>query len=157
MARNLILTHLIYKTKIRAPIHAVEAAAVQVIVRVQARYMNKQPKFFCENCNAEVRRDAVICPHCGRFFASVRCPACGFTGLHKEFKDVCPSCGYAFTPDAQEHNNRQGKKQKKRKRFAVRYTEHETGTQSEADPLPIWIYGVVLMLCAVLAAIFFLF
>ena len=64
---------------------------VQAAVRVQVKYMNKQPKFFCENCNAEVRRDAVICPHCGRFFSSVRCPSCGFTGTHKEFKDGCPS------------------------------------------------------------------
>ncbi|WP_338113344.1 double zinc ribbon domain-containing protein [Treponema medium] len=76
--------------------------------------MNKQPKFFCENCNAEVRRDAVICPYCGRFFASVRCPSCGFTGTHKEFKDGCPSCGYAFTPDVQENKKSKTKKRKKR-------------------------------------------
>ena len=145
------------KKMIRLLIHAVEAVDVQAVVLVQTRYMNKQPKFFCENCNAEVRRDAVICPHCGRFFASVRCPACGFTGIHKEFKDGCPSCGYAFTPDVQEHNNSKGKKQKKHTLFAVRYTGHETGAQGDADPLPVWIYGVVLMLCAVLAAIFFLF
>ena len=89
--------------------------------------MNKQPKFFCENCNAEVRRDAVVCPHCGRFFASVRCPACGFTGTHKEFKDGCPSCA-----------------------------ESKVDARIDADPLPLWIYGLVILLCAALAIIFFL-
>ena len=118
--------------------------------------MNKQPKFFCENCNAEVRRDAVVCPHCGRFFASVRCPACGFTGTHKEFKDGCPSCGYAFTPDEQENEKGSTKKLKKKKFRFVRYTQREADRRTDADPLPLWIYGIVLLLCGVLAAIFFL-
>ena len=129
------------------------AAAVQAGVPVQIDSMNKQPKFFCENCNAEVRRDAMICPHCGRFFASVRCPSCGFTGTHKEFKDGCPSCGYAFTPDAQDHKKTNTKKKKFR---IARYTGREGNMHTDADPLPLWIYGVVLLLCAALASIFFL-
>ncbi|WP_369792404.1 zinc ribbon domain-containing protein [Treponema sp. OMZ 838] len=114
MRRRLMCKVPLRKGKTKRLIRAVEAADAQAAVRVQAKYMNKQPKFFCENCNAEVRRDAVICPHCGRFFASVRCPSCGFTGTHKEFKDGCPSCGYAFTPDQQENKKDNTKKRKKR-------------------------------------------
>ena len=132
------------------------AAAVRAGVLVQANHMNKQPKFFCENCNAEVRREAVLCPHCGRFFASVRCPACGFTGIHKEFKDGCPSCGYAFTPDAQDHKKTNTKKIKKKKLWFARYTGHEADAHTDIDPLPLWVYGLVLLLCAALASIFFL-
>jgi len=144
------------KGKTKQLIRAVEDADAQAAVRVQAKYMNKQPKFFCENCNAEVRRDAVICPHCGRFFASVRCPSCGFTGTHKEFKGGCPSCGYAFTPDEQENKKDNTKKLKKKKFRIVQYAGHEADARTDTDPLPLWVYGVVLLLCAVLAAIFFL-
>lgn len=144
------------KGKTKRLIRAVKAADAQAAVRVQAKYMNKQPKFFCENCNAEVRRDAVICPHCGRFFASVRCPSCGFTGTHKEFKDGCPSCGYAFTPDEQENKKNNTKKLKKKKFRIVQYVGHEADARTDTDPLPLWVYGVVLLLCAALAIIFFL-
>ena len=144
------------KGKTKRLIRAVEAADAQAAVRVQAKYMNKQPKFFCENCNAEVRRDAVICPYCGRFFASVRCPSCGFTGTHKEFKDGCPSCGYAFTPDEQENKKNNTKKLKKKKFRIVQYVGHEADARTDTDPLPLWVYGVVLLLCAALAIIFFL-
>ena len=144
------------KGKTKRLIRAVEAADAQAAVRVQAKYMNKQPKFFCENCNAEVRRDAVICPHCGRFFASVRCPSCGFTGTHKEFKDGCPSCGYAFTPDEQENKKDTTKKLKKKKFRIVQYVGHEADVRTDTDPLPLWVHGVVLLLCAALAIIFFL-
>ena len=118
--------------------------------------MNKQPKFFCENCNAEVRRDAVICPNCGRFFASVRCPSCGFTGTHKEFKDGCPSCGYAFSPDVQENKKHNVKKRKKKFRI-VQFTGHKDTTSTDTDPLPLWVYGLVLLLCAILTLIFILY
>ena len=116
--------------------------------------MNKHPKFFCENCNAEVRRDAVICPHCGRFFASVRCPACGFTGMHKEFKTGCPSCGYAVDTDEQYNKNSTTKKIKKRKHRTAKYSSTESNTRIDADPLPLWIYGLVLLLGATLTVLF---
>ena len=41
----------------------------------------------------------LVCPVCGKFFASVRCPNCGRIGSTEEFKDGCPSCGYAMRPD----------------------------------------------------------
>jgi len=117
--------------------------------------MNKRPKFFCENCNAEVRRDAMICPHCGRFFASVRCPSCGYTGTHKEFKNGCPDCGYAFDSGESQmpNNGAHTKKAAKRKTFRRRSPTKRIHT--DADPLPLWIYGLVFLLAAMLCAIFF--
>ena len=119
--------------------------------------MNKNPKFFCENCNAEVRRDAMICPHCGRFFASVRCPSCGFTGTHKDFKDGCPSCGYAVGTNSKHTTNSAAKRIKKRKIRALQYGGRDAGVRTDTDPLPLWIYGLVLLLGAVLAALFFVY
>jgi predicted RNA-binding Zn-ribbon protein involved in translation (DUF1610 family) len=55
----------------------------------------KKPRFFCDNCGVEVERNTKACPHCGRFFAAVRCPACGFTGEENTFRQGCPSCGYS--------------------------------------------------------------
>jgi hypothetical protein len=50
--------------------------------------------FYCESCGAEVKLNAKICPKCGRFFASVRCPACGHIGGESAFVRGCPACGY---------------------------------------------------------------
>ncbi|MDR3159981.1 MAG: hypothetical protein LBU28_00020 [Spirochaetaceae bacterium] len=43
-------------------------------------------------------RDVKHCPRCGRYFASVRCPACGFVGDEGVFKGGCPVCGYSAPP-----------------------------------------------------------
>ena len=56
---------------------------------------SRKAKFFCENCGAEVPQNAKFCRNCGRFFASVRCPSCGFIGIADSFSKGCPSCGYA--------------------------------------------------------------
>lgn len=58
----------------------------------------KRGKFFCENCGEEVRPNAKVCPHCGRFFRAVRCPVCEFTGESMLFLHGCPNCGYAGGP-----------------------------------------------------------
>jgi hypothetical protein len=55
----------------------------------------KGPRFFCENCGAEVPKNAKLCPKCGRAFASVLCPACGFAGDQALFSSGCPVCGYS--------------------------------------------------------------
>lgn len=55
----------------------------------------KRPRYFCEHCGAEVRKDAKVCPRCGRFFSSVKCPKCGYAGRVEDFREGCPSCGYA--------------------------------------------------------------
>jgi len=52
-------------------------------------------KFFCDNCGEQVKKDETRCPHCGRYFRSVKCPACGFAGRAGLFSDGCPACGYA--------------------------------------------------------------
>jgi ssDNA-binding Zn-finger/Zn-ribbon topoisomerase 1 len=59
---------------------------------------NRKPRFFCDNCGAEVPMSAKSCPQCGRFFASVRCPKCGFTGRDEDFAQGCPVCGYSTPP-----------------------------------------------------------
>ncbi len=52
-------------------------------------------KFFCDNCGTQVDRNQLRCPHCGRYFKSVKCPNCGLAGSPDLFVDGCPSCGYA--------------------------------------------------------------
>ncbi|EFW39430.1 double zinc ribbon domain-containing protein [Treponema phagedenis] len=101
--------------------------------------MKKVPVFFCENCGGTVRRDTKVCPHCGRFFASVRCPRCNYTGNADEFREGCPSCGYAFP---------QEKKIQKPK-----YRARKRGKESQ-DSLPFWIYFLVIALCCGLALAF---
>jgi predicted RNA-binding Zn-ribbon protein involved in translation (DUF1610 family) len=51
-------------------------------------------RFICEHCGAVVRRDSKSCPQCGRPFANILCPACGFEGEARLFSAGCPSCGY---------------------------------------------------------------
>ena len=60
---------------------------------------SKEAKFFCESCGSEVPRNSKTCPTCGKFFASVRCPQCGRIGSNDDFKNGCPTCGYAVNPD----------------------------------------------------------
>jgi hypothetical protein len=55
----------------------------------------KRSRFFCEHCHKEVRPNARVCPHCGKFFEAVRCPACDYVGDGRDFVRGCPNCGYA--------------------------------------------------------------
>jgi ssDNA-binding Zn-finger/Zn-ribbon topoisomerase 1 len=55
----------------------------------------KRSRFFCEHCHHEVRPNAKVCPHCGRFFEAVRCPVCNYVGQSGDFIHGCPNCGYA--------------------------------------------------------------
>jgi predicted RNA-binding Zn-ribbon protein involved in translation (DUF1610 family) len=96
-----------------------------------------RPRFFCEHCGAEVSRDAKNCPRCGRFFASVKCPSCGFVGAEELFQNGCPICGYSTSPDGRAVNSN--------------LTKGET-----AGALPSWVYLITLAaLIAVLGALFF--
>jgi len=90
-----------------------------------------EPRFFCENCGAEVPRDEEICPECGKRFASVRCPACGFIGEVAHFKGGCPKCGYSITAT---HPSKARAKAKKRRRKKTRKSKATTAS------LPLWIY-----------------
>lgn len=84
---------------------------------------SKKAKFFCENCGAEVDQSARFCKKCGRFFTSVRCPCCGFSGPANDFTNGCPNCGYA-----------EGKGSK----LDLFNTSLEK--KKEDSPLPVWIY-----------------
>ena len=100
------------------------------------------PRFFCENCNAEVPKNAKTCPQCGRQFASVRCPACDFTGEETLFRDGCPVCGYSSKtrPGSGELFN------------GVTLPE----LKKPAGALPLWVYiFTASVFTAVLAALFF--
>jgi hypothetical protein len=101
------------------------------------RFM-KAPRYFCENCGVEVKRNAKICPECGRFFASVRCPKCGFTGQPDNFISGCPRCGYSDPANAPGKGGQDSGKK------VVR-------AESENQALPWWTYlAAFLGLCGVL-------
>jgi uncharacterized membrane protein YvbJ len=104
----------------------------------------KNPRFFCDNCDTEVDRDAKICPQCGRFFASVRCPQCGFTGTEGLFVSGCPKCGYS-TSGAPPAPPRKGGSPAK---------------QKQPDPvgtLPMWVYILTALAAICVFAILFTF
>ncbi|MCL2208909.1 MAG: zinc ribbon domain-containing protein [Treponema sp.] len=60
--------------------------------------MKKKPRFFCDNCNYEVGSEVKSCPYCGRYFASIRCPSCDYSGPDRMFQNGCPMCGYSAAP-----------------------------------------------------------
>jgi uncharacterized membrane protein YvbJ len=66
----------------------------------------RKPRFFCDGCGTEVDADADSCPNCGKFFASMRCPRCGFCGEHGDFRNGCPNCGYAAPVSKQSRPSR---------------------------------------------------
>ncbi len=99
-------------------------------------------KFFCENCGKEVKRNASICPHCGRLFASVKCPACNYAGSASQFSNGCPRCGYAL------HSSLPKTKDDKRKR---KTPKSKRGSYDEA--LPIWLYALVFCIFIVVVLI----
>jgi predicted RNA-binding Zn-ribbon protein involved in translation (DUF1610 family) len=78
-------------------------------------------RFFCENCGAEVPKTAKRCPGCGRYFSSVRCPACGFAGEEDLFTGGCPVCGYS-APGGPAGQGGSGKR------------------ETRDGPLPWWVY-----------------
>jgi len=102
---------------------------------------SKSPRFFCESCNAEVPKEAKNCPGCGKRFASVRCPACGFTGEEALFKGGCPACGYSSGVSAESGGK-----------------GRNSARKSSAEPLPFWVYALTAAaFTGVLAALFFSF
>jgi len=100
--------------------------------------MSKKPRFFCDNCGNEVGQNEKSCRHCGRYFAAVRCPGCGFVGDEISFKNGCPACGYSAAPGADKPA---AKKSEKRHLIPV-------------GKLPIWVYilsiAAFIAVCAML-------
>lgn len=99
-------------------------------------------KFFCENCGKEVKRNASACPHCGRFFASVKCPSCGYAGAASQFENGCPRCGYALRPRLKKEEKGKKKTHPKKKK---------KGTYD--DSLPVWLYAFIFCLFLIVVSI----
>ncbi|MDR0402737.1 MAG: hypothetical protein LBH35_04010 [Treponema sp.] len=112
-------------------------------------------RFFCENCGAEVNRDTGRCPSCGRVFASVRCPACGFTGGESLFREGCPVCGYCAPPETPDNAPARPFPLPDRR---ARGTRKKSSLWFPASSLAPWVYVLaVFALIAVAAALFFTF
>lgn len=94
---------------------------------------NKKTRFFCENCETEVKPNAKFCSKCGKFFVSVRCPKCGKCGPQSIFVKGCPRCGYA-TVNSSKNDAMQSKHKNK-------YSN---------DPLPSWFYLILIVALGIL-------
>jgi len=96
-----------------------------------------KPRFYCENCGAEVPYEEKTCPGCGRHFSAVRCPFCKFVGDEADFKKGCPSCG-RLTGSAPSK------------------PKHSSTNRDVSQPLPPWLivlFGAIVT--ALLAALVF--
>lgn len=128
---------------------------------------SKEAKFFCESCGSEVPRNSKVCPTCGKFFASVRCPQCGRIGSNEDFKNGCPTCGYAVNPDSELARGNFGMpvpgkgKNKKGNGYGVNgllglnRKSDGTGSGYVESSLPWWVYLVsILILLALVAGLY---
>ncbi len=106
-----------------------------------------KPKYFCENCGEEVAANARFCPHCGKFFAAVRCPSCGHMGSANDFKSGCPRCHYAMSqediygpgqvPPFLQSKKKKDKKSKKEKKF--RTLSPDSSGAGTGNDVPAWL------------------
>ncbi len=120
-----------------------------------ANSIQKEAKFFCQCCGAEVPRKSKFCPKCGKFFASVLCPNCGHTGRTEDFINGCPECGYAVNGSSgaesgankgQENNQTKNIKYKKNRLYIPMSSKNnKSGSDSG---LPLWIYAGCLIVLA---------
>ena len=112
--------------------------------------------YFCENCGSEVGANARFCPKCGRFFSSVRCPKCGYTGATTAFKNGCPKCHYAmngsFVNSSKSNINL---KNKKHFLFPKRYSNTAINNISEDGEAPAWLYFASIALLLFFVALIF--
>ncbi|MCL2266055.1 MAG: hypothetical protein FWC22_08445 [Treponema sp.] len=99
--------------------------------------MKKKPRFYCDNCGYEVGSDVKTCPYCARYFASVRCPMCGFSGPDKMFLNGCAMCGYS-APKFNPKNTKM-----KPARFS-----------GPNEPLPFWTYFIAVFILLAMIALF---
>jgi uncharacterized membrane protein YvbJ len=106
----------------------------------------KAPRFFCDNCGAEVDRDTKKCPQCGRFFASIRCPRCGFTGPEEYFTAGCPACGYSSNSGKEQGKYQGGS------HFGEKPKKREA-----AGALPLWVYILTAAVAAFVFGLLFTF
>lgn len=129
--------------------------------------MKKNARFFCENCQTEVKGNARFCGHCGRFFAAVKCPSCGKTGASHTFKNGCPQCGYAVgssnsssTEKSNSFSNDKNSSSKKSSNngFSLSKLFGNSNSKREKiyseDSLPLWIYLVAVIFFVVILFMF---
>ena len=129
--------------------------------------MKKNARFFCENCQTEVKGNARFCGHCGRFFAAVKCPSCGKTGASHTFKNGCPQCGYAVgssnsssTEKSNSFSNDKNSSSKKSSNngFSLSKLFGNSNSKREKiyseDSLPLWIYLVAVIFLVVILFMF---
>ena len=115
--------------------------------------MATKPKYFCENCGSEVAANARLCPKCGKFFSSVRCPQCGHLGTVHDFKNGCPACHYAMTKEeiygtpepeaAPNAKKRPAARRKAGKRAAVAVPARSPSAIAD-EAMPGWMYAASL-------------
>ncbi|MCR5188354.1 MAG: zinc ribbon domain-containing protein [Treponema sp.] len=126
---------------------------------------SKEAKFFCESCGSEVPRNSKVCPTCGKFFASVRCPQCGRTGTNDDFKNGCPTCGYALNPDLMgasgsfqpglsSNINYKNSTTATAFRNAL-YSKNKSKSGYVESSLPIWVYISTVVVLIVLIALLY--
>ena len=126
---------------------------------------SKEAKFFCESCGSEVPRNSKVCPSCGKFFASVRCPKCSATGSNDDFKNGCPRCGYAINPESllsghsgaiKLNNSGFGNGKKSKSKIELDWSifnKRKSGAGYAESGLPVWVYIssvfvlLILMVC----------
>lgn len=99
----------------------------------------KSPKYFCEHCGREVKGNAKVCPHCGRFFSSVKCPRCGYSGRPEDFTGGCPVCGYGLGKPAPGEG------------------DAHAGRRAPTDPLPAWVYLIALFALVIAVMLLFVY
>jgi uncharacterized membrane protein YvbJ len=102
--------------------------------------VKKKPRFFCDNCGYEVGSEVKACPHCGRYFASVRCPACDYSGPDRMFQNGCPMCGYSAAPPPKANKA---------------YKPREKKSRHTEEPLPTW--ALILSVIALFVVVLLLF
>ncbi len=121
---------------------------------------SKEAKFFCESCGSEVPRNSKVCPTCGKFFAAVRCPQCGRIGTNDDFKNGCPTCGYAVIPNNENGksgylasiNGSNGKNIKgrygARGLLGLGRASNSSGSRYVESGLPFWVYLISILILA---------
>lgn len=120
-----------------------------------------KPKYFCENCGEEVAANARFCPHCGKFFAAVRCPSCGYMGSVNDFKNGCPRCHYAMSkedlygpgqvPSFLQDKKKKNKKAKKDRKLNA--SSKRTQRKGTSNDVPTWLLvaSVIVLIGLVIA------
>ncbi len=117
-------------------------------------------KFYCEFCGSLVRPGDRICPHCGSFFAQVRCPVCNYEGEAKLFYHGCPVCGFAQAKQAASPPTEAGGKTSparpgKPPRYELAYEIEDEAPKKPAGT-PSWVFVLMglAFLVVLIAAIF---